>query len=219
MIQDVELGCRCGQVHGWVRGVSSGTVNRGICYCADCQAFLHYLGRADLLDAHGGTDIVQVAPATVSFDRGEERIVGIRLSPKGLFRWFASCCKTPLGNTMKPSVPFIGMAPEVFRGAPDARRRDEVFGAVRGAMFGQYATGGAPEGSTRVNWGMLAHVVRLVLGWKLRGTTWPHPFFERATRAPSHPVTTLSRDEREALRAHCGPNPSVPAAAGLNSSR
>ena len=34
-----------------------------VCYCDDCQAFLHYLGRADLLDALGGTDIVQMAPA------------------------------------------------------------------------------------------------------------------------------------------------------------
>jgi hypothetical protein len=196
-------------VHGWVRGVSPRGVNRAICYCDDCQAFLHYLGRADLLDAHGGTDIVQVAPAAVTFDRGAERILGIRLAPKGLFRWFASCCKTPLGNTLKPTVPFIGMAPEVFRGTPDAHRRDEAFGTVRAAMFGQHATGGAPEGSTKLPLSMIAHASLLMLGWKVRGKTWPHPFFDRASRAPSHPVSTLSPDEREALRAKCGPNPSV----------
>jgi hypothetical protein len=209
MGQDVELGCRCGEIHGWARGVSPQAVNRAICYCDDCQAFLHYLGRADLLDAHGGTDIVQVAPAAVTFDRGAERIIGIRLAPKGLFRWFASCCKTPLGNTMKPTVPFIGMAPEVFRGAPHARRRDEVFGTVRAAMFGQHATGAAPEGSTKFHLGMIAHAVRLMLGWKLLGRTWPHPFFDRTRRAPIHPVTTLSSDERQLLRAKCGPKPSV----------
>lgn len=212
MSQDVELGCRCGEVHGWLRGASPSRVNRAICYCADCQAFLHHLGRADLLDAHGGTDIVQAAPGAVTFDRGSERIVGVRLSPKGLYRWYASCCKTPLGNTMTPSVPFIGMAPEVFRGAPDAARRDAIFGKVRAGMFGQHATGGAPEGSTKTDLPMIAHALRLMLGWKLRGKTWPHPFFERATRAPRYRVTTLSANDREALRAKCGPNPTAPAA-------
>jgi hypothetical protein len=210
MGQDVELGCRCGEVHGWARGVSPGTVNRVVCYCDDCQAFLHHLGRADLLDAHGGTDVVQLAPRAVTFDRGTERIVGLRLTPKGLHRWYASCCHTPLGNTLAPSLPFIGMPLEVFRGAPEARRRDELFGKARGASFVQYATGGAPEGSIQTH-RLLARWLRLVLGWKLRGQSWPHPFFDRATRAPSHPVTTLSAEEREALRGKCGPNPSVPA--------
>jgi hypothetical protein len=206
MAQDVELGCRCGQIHGWVRDVSPGAVNRAICYCDDCQAFLHHLGRADLLDEHAGTDVVQVAPGTVTFDRGAERIVGVRLGPKGLHRWYASCCKTPLGNTLTPAIPFIGMSLEALKGAPDNRRRDELFGKVRGAVFGQFATGGAPEGSTRLQPLLIANALRLVLGWKLRGKTWPHPFFDRATKAPSHPVTVLSRDERAALRPKCGPN-------------
>jgi len=211
MSQDVELGCRCGEVHGWVRGVSPSTVNRAICYCVDCQAFLHYLGRAELLDAHGGTDLVQVAPRAVTFDRGGERIVGLRLATKGLHRWYSSCCKTPLGTTPKPSLPFVAMAPEVLRGASDVRRRDELFGKVRGAVFGQHATGGAPDGSTRPQLRLIAHTLRLMLGWKLRGHTWPHPFFDHITRTPSRPVTTLSPDEREALRAMCGPSPRVPA--------
>ncbi len=211
MTEDVELGCRCGEIHGWLRGVSPSAVNRGICYCDDCQAFAHYLGRANLLDAHAGSDIVQVAPRAVSFDRGTERIRGMRLTPKGLHRWYASCCKTPLGNTLTPSVPFIGMLPEVLHGTPDIARRDAVFGPVRAAMFGKHATGGTPEGSTQLHLGMLAHTVRLLLGWKLGGKAWPHPFFDRATRAPSHPVTTLSPGERQALRAKCGPTPSVSA--------
>jgi hypothetical protein len=46
-------------------------------------------------------------------------------------------------------------------------------------------------------------VIRKVLGWKLHGQTWPHPFFDRAARAPRYPVAVLSRDEREALRPLC----------------
>jgi hypothetical protein len=212
MSQDVELGCRCGEVHGWLRGAAPRTVNRAICYCEDCQAFLHHLGRADLLDAQGGTDIIQAAPRAVTFDRGSERIVGVRLSPKGLYRWYASCCKTPLGNTSKPALPFVGMATEVFRGAPDATRRDTVFGKVRGAVYGQHAIGEAPPGSTRLDVRLIADALLRILAWKVTGKAWPHPFFDRATRTPSHPVTTLSAREREALRAKCGPHPAATAA-------
>jgi hypothetical protein len=208
MNNDVELGCRCGAIHGWVRGISPSTVNRAICYCDDCQAFLHYIGRADLFDSKGGTDIVQLAPACVTFDQGVERIVGLRLTPKGLHRWYASCCKTPLGNTLTPAFPFIGMALEVFRGAVDARARDEFFGTPRGAVFGQYAIGGVPSGANKHHQlGMIARMMRLMLGWKMSGKTWPHPFFDSTTRAPSHPLTILTPDERAALRSKCGPNP------------
>jgi hypothetical protein len=192
-----------------MRDVAPEKINRAICYCDDCQAFVHYLGRAELLDAHGGTDIVQGPPNKVTFDRGAEHIAGMRLRPKGLYRWYASCCKTPLGNTVKPSLPFVGLVTEVFRGAPDAKSRDDVFGKPRAAVKGQYAIGGAPEGSTKFPWGMMAHIARLLLGWKLGGKAWPHPFFDRATGKPNRPMTVLKPEEREALRAHCGPNPSI----------
>ncbi|WP_437296539.1 hypothetical protein [Sorangium sp. So ce426] len=39
---------------------------------------MHHLDRADLLDEHGGSDIVQVAPSAISFDRGSELIAAVR---------------------------------------------------------------------------------------------------------------------------------------------
>lgn len=207
MSKDAELHCRCGQVHGRVTNASPEAVSRVVCYCDDCQAFLHHLGRADLLDPHSGTDIVQVAPASLSFDRGNERIVGLRLSPKGLYRWYASCCKTPLGNTLGPAIPFVGIVAQAFEG--DAQRPDDVFGKPIWAIQGKYAVGDAPEGSTRFRPLLLMRALGLVLGWRLRGRTWPHPYFDRATRTPRHPVATLSRAERDALRPLCGPHPAV----------
>jgi hypothetical protein len=56
---------------------------------------------------------------------------------------------------------------------------------------------------------MILRVIRLVLGWRLRGKTWPHPFFDQATRAPRYPLTILSAAEREALRPFCGPHPTA----------
>lgn len=203
MKQDVELRCRCGEVSGRVKGASSETVTRALCYCDDCQAYLHHLGRSDLLDAHGGTDIVQVAPATLTFERGVERIVGLRLTPKGLYRYYASCCKTPVGNTHSTAIPFVGIVVQAFE------RPDDVFGKPRGAMMGKFATGTPPEGSTKLNFGLILRAIRAVLGWKLGGKTWPHPFYDRATRSPTRPVTTLSRAERDALRPLCGPHASA----------
>jgi hypothetical protein len=204
---EVQLGCRCGEVKGRVVNAAPHTVNRVICYCDDCQAFLHHLGRAELLDEHGGSDIVQVAPATLSFHAGADRIAGVRLSPKGLYRWYASCCKTPMGNTVGPGLPFVGIGANVFQ-APD-----EVFGKPIGGFLGKFAIGTPPPGATGLNLGLIARALRIMLGWKLRGRTWPHPFFDRETRAPRPPVTTLSREERDALRPLCGPRPAEPSPA------
>ena len=197
----IDLHCRCGSVEGRLEGAARDTVNRVVCYCADCQAFVHRLGRADLLDAHGGSDIVQVAPARLSYPRGADRIACLRLGPKGLYRWYASCCNTPLGNTVSPAIPFVGILAQAFASPDDA------FGPPVGGIYGKFAVGEPPPGTTRPNLRLLARAIRMVLGWKLGGKTWPHPFFDRATRAPRYPVTVLSPDERDALRPLCGPRP------------
>ncbi|KYF78778.1 hypothetical protein BE11_26950 [Sorangium cellulosum] len=207
MSTDVELQCRCGKIHGWLRDASPSTSNRVVCYCDDCQAFLHHLGRAELLDERGGSDIVQVAPSMLSFDRGSELVAALRLTPKGLYRWYASCCKTPLGNSLTPRVPFIGIVTELFQQAPGARPCDEVFGAPRGRILGKFAIGEPPPGSLTPNVRLLAHTIRKMISWKLRGNAWPHPFFDRASGNPKYAVTVLSTAERDALRPLCGPRP------------
>jgi hypothetical protein len=196
----VDLRCRCGEVEGQLHDAAPDTVTRVVCYCDDCQAYAHHLGRADLLDPHGGSDIVQVAPAALRFVRGADRIAGVRLTPKGLYRWYASCCKTPVGNTVGPGLPFVGIIAQALRSA-------DRLGPPTGGILGKFAVGTAPPGTTGLNVRLLARAIRKILGWKLGGQTWPHPFFERTTRAPIYPLTVLSHDEREALRPLCGPRP------------
>jgi hypothetical protein len=203
----IEVRCRCGEVRGIVTDPSPRTVNRVICYCDDCQAFAHQLGRADLLNARGGTDIVQIAPATLSFTRGQDRIAGLRLTPKGLYRWHTTCCNTPVGNTLSPAVPFVGIPVQVFDAAPS----HDAFGPPTGAILGKYAVGDPPAGSTGLNLSLLVRAIGKVLGWRLGGKTWPHPFFARDTRAPVYPVTVVSQERRDALRALCGPRPTAQA--------
>jgi len=199
MARDVEVRCRCGVVRGRLADAGPGAVNRVVCYCDDCQAFAHRLGRADLLDAHGGSDIVQVAPGSLAFQHGTERVAGLRLGPKGLYRFYATCCGTPLGNTVGPAIPFAGADAD-----PDP---DVVFGPPIGGIYGKYAVGTAPARARGWNIALYARAIVMVLGWRLRGRAWPHPFFDRATGEPRYPVTVLSPEERDALRPLCGPTP------------
>lgn len=202
VISNALLRCRCGQIFGQVQNAAPRTVNRVICYCADCQAFLHHLHRAELLNAHGGTDIIQVAPSALTFQRGREHIAGLRLTEKGLFRFYADCCKTPLGNTLSPRIPFIGLVAQLF--ASGEGGADELCGKPIGSVYGKYAVGTPPAGFTKFNPLLLARSLKLVLAWSLRGKSWPHPFFERQTGAPLYPIKVLSRAERDALRPLCG---------------
>jgi len=192
---------------GAVTNASPQTVNRVVCYCDDCQAFAQQLGRADLLDAQGGSDIVQVAPASLTFVKGQDRIAGLRLTPKGLFRYHTTCCNTPVGNTLSPAIPFVGIVAQAFD--RDGQHADQVFGAPAGAIFGKCAIGEPAAGSTGLNLPLMLRAIAKVLGWRLTGQSWPHPFFRSNSREPMFPLTVLSPDRREALREKCGPHPAV----------
>src|SRR5262249_51707372 len=138
-------------------------------------------------------------PASLAFRRGTDRIAGVRLTPKGLYRWYASCCHTPLGNTVGPAIPFVGIVAHVFDDP------DSTFGRPIAAIFGKYAIGAPPEGSTRWNPRLYARAILMVVSWRVTGLAWPHPFFDRETGVPTYPLTSLSPAEREAFRPLCGP--------------
>jgi hypothetical protein len=209
MSRQAEMRCRCGSVRAVVANASPRSVNRVVCYCNDCQAFAHRLGRADLLSAQAGSDIVQVAPANLSFTQGEEHIKGVRLSPKGLYRWYAACCNTPVGNTVSPALPFVGLVASTFE--QGAQRADDLFGPATGAIQGKFAIGEPPPGSIGIKPSLLIRVIGRILGWRLRGKAWPHPFFRPEDGAPRYPLDVLSREERDALRPYCGPHPTAKA--------
>ena len=50
-------------------------------------------------DPAGETDKFQVPPGRVKLTAGTEAVRSLRLSETGVLRWFADCCRTPIGNT------------------------------------------------------------------------------------------------------------------------
>jgi hypothetical protein len=176
-----------------------------VCYCDDCQAFAHWLDRAYILDAQGGSDIVQLAPGSMTFTQGEDSIAGMQLKPGGLYRFYASCCHTPLGNMVGPKIPFVGVVVDAFK--VEGQDPDAIVGKPIGAIMGRYAVGEPPPGSKGIPLRLMVRAIVKVLAWRLSGRTWPHPFFDRETGQAKFPVKALAPDERARLRPLCGPRP------------
>ncbi len=200
---DLKIRCSCGALEGIVADVSPDAGNHCICYCDDCQAFAHFLGRADeILDAHGGSDIFQVAPRRISFSQGANRLACMRLTPKGLLRWYAACCNTPLANTAaRPGLPFAGLLRLSLAETNDGAPVDYTIGPVVASVWQKYAKGDRSE-LPKFDRGTAALMLRQI-GWllmgRLRGEHKPSPFFDPNTGLPSAEPRVLSADERAAI--------------------
>jgi hypothetical protein len=186
------LRCRCGTIRGHVERSASAT--RAICYCRDCQAYARFLGTPGVVDADGGTEVVASLPKCVRFTAGVDALSCVSLSERGLLRWYASCCNTPIGNTPRnPKVPYVGLIHACFEGGSPAI--ETTFGRRRIAVNTRSARN--PVRSTPV--ASAARVIGLMaaaLADRLGGTDRQNPFFA-ATGAPVRPVRVLSSAERE----------------------
>lgn len=187
--RSIPFGCTCGTVQGVFTDHARARANRVICYCADCQAFAHALGGDELLDPQAGSDIIQVAPASLRIVRGQHAVGCLRLTPRGLFRFYAACCNTPLGNCVSSAIPFVGVHRAAFR--TDSADLDGQVGEARWAVHGETAIGGPPAGSSGVPWRLTARMLGKIAIWRLYGLGWPHPFFGRDGR-PNCTVSVLS---------------------------
>lgn len=156
--------CKCGTVRGQLEG--TGVNNRLICYCTDCRAFARFLDRAaDVLDEQGGTEIVQVAQPRLRFSQGADRIAAVRLSEKGMIRWYASCCKTPIGNTMTdPKVSFIGL----IHSSLDHAQVDRDFGKAI-AILNTATALGDTKPTQRGLLGVIARFIWIVFTTRISG--------------------------------------------------
>jgi hypothetical protein len=185
------LKCRCGSVQGVISDPER--ANRAVCYCKDCQAFAHFVGRAgEILDSQGGTDILQTTPSRVTISRGHEKLACIRLTDKGMLRWYSSCCSTPIGNTLASyKFSFVGLIHNCIEN-PDS------FGPVRMWVNTQSAKGtvkARPVATFGRMLGICAMLARAYISGGYRRT----PFFAAQSGAPVAVPKILSAAERQAL--------------------
>jgi hypothetical protein len=191
------LQCRCGKVRGHVE--RPGMATRMTCYCADCQAYAHFLGLPDrMLDAQGGTAIVAVLPGQVRFEQGLDALACMSLSDRGLVRWYASCCNTPIGNTPREfKMPYVGLVDSCLRS--DSPSLAESFGEVQMVLGTRSANGEVKATSAGTLFMAMARLMKSVLGARLRGAYKRNPFFDPQTGKPARVPRELSPAERARL--------------------
>lgn len=202
MTDEIIIRCSCGGLQGRVRQVPGDRGNRLVCHCDDCQSFAHFLGKGgEILNRHGGTDIFQLSPEGLEFTTGTYRLACVRLRPKGLMRWYADCCQTPIGNTLAtPHVPFVGLAAACID--TEQRTLDEALGPVSARVHGRFAKGARED--------LYAHdrapaALILAFMWKamrrrIRGAHRLSPFFDPKTGVPVSTPKVLSKSEHEDVR-------------------
>ena len=195
----VPIQCSCGKVTGELRKTTS--VNRVTCYCEDCQAFAHFLDRTpDILDQSGGTHIVQTTPDHLTFTKGKDHLACMRLSDRGLLRWYTDCCNTPIGNTANTAkFSFVGLIHSCIKLSPDSL--NQVFGSSYLNAHTKYAKGGAfPPRSIRTELACIGRILRGLAQNRITGRYKDTPFFDIESDVPVTTPRVLTDSELEAIR-------------------
>ena len=182
--------CRCGALRGTLDRPEGSRFGHAVCYCDDCRAFVRWLGREELLDAGGGTEILQVAPAQVRLE-APGTLACARLTASGLHRFYARCCRTPVANAVSARVPFVGLS---VTGLGLAIAHAPV------GVHGRFAQGPTiPRTSARASLGVMTEAIGNLTSWWLRGAGRPSPIFDEAG-APRVTPEVLDPAERARLR-------------------
>ena len=192
---DMTLQCSCGKLKGRVLDVEPAHGTHVECHCKDCQSFARHLGQAAVLGLRGETDIFQTSIWRVSIDQGADQLRCLKLSPKGNFRWYADCCKTPIANTMASGkLNFVGLL-GITLDKPDP----DTLGPVLCRYGSESATG---EGSELKNFGVSIVARRMIsraIKARFRKGTTGAPFFT-ATGQPVSAPHMLTLAERNKAR-------------------
>ncbi|MFC0250803.1 DUF6151 family protein [Massilia consociata] len=189
----IALRCRCGKLRGQVE--SRRVAARLVCYCKDCQAYGRFLGTG-VLDAAGGTEVAAMPPSAVRFEAGLEHLACMSLGPRGTLRWYASCCRTPVGNTPRnPRVSYVGL-PRACMDAP-AEVLDREMGPLRARVNTESATAKMETTPASTGWAV-CRLAAMLLKARLGGGYKDNPFFA-PQGTPVRTPQVLSLEERKAL--------------------
>lgn len=189
--------CECGKFCVEILTFPKNTPGRLKCYCDDCQSFLHYIQRADLLDENGGTEIIPFYPAELKIISGKELLKCLRLVSHGMFRFYTSCCNTPVANT-DPKRAWAGFHRRMLV-RKISSHIEQSLGPIRASILGKYAKGVPPAGTPqKINFTGIKVVLPFILKGILGKKSRPSPFFLDNSEEPVVPAYILSSEERKA---------------------
>jgi hypothetical protein len=190
------LQCRCGTIKGCVG--NPGSANRVVCYCKDCQAFARFLGQErETLDAQGGSEVIQTLPKNVTFTQGVDSLACIRLTDKGMVRWYADCCRTPIGNTLENyKISFIGLLHNCLESSGPPLQ--DSFGPIR-TYANPHGAIGEPKPKATGMGATLGWVAKTIIKARLNGDYRRTPFFKDG-RPIAIPRVISSAERASAMR-------------------
>ncbi len=192
----MEIQCDCGKFRAELTQFPKNTPGRLICYCDDCQAFLHYLKRPELLDENGGTEIIPAYPADIKIIAAQDVVKCVRLHPQGMYRFFTSCCLTPIANT-DPTRPWAGINRRMYI-TKDSTILDRELGPVKSSIMGKYAKGTPPVGTPQTfDFKGMITVLPFIIKGKILGKAKHSPFFNNG-EAIVAPIV-LTAEERSKI--------------------
>ncbi len=162
--------CGCGDV---VLNVTPKGGTRVVCYCESCRGFVVRLGAEGILDDWGGNDLFQVAPEAAVFVTDADKVAWTKMTDKGPARWFTTCCKTPLANTLETrAVPFLTLQSAYFDTQDDLPPIE-----IRVSRSG--AKGHVPE-SSGGTWRLMRQFAMRSLRSRFTGGWQRNPLFDAA---------------------------------------
>ena len=172
----MNIQCDCGSFEARLSGMPKNTPGRLVCYCDDCQVYLKRLGRAEILDTWGGTEIVPVYPNEFEIVKGFEHLQCNKIHSKGLERWSASCCNSPIGNT-KVGFPWVGILNTAYQ-AKDPKNLKSL-GDIKSRVMGKHKVGAPPfKVSEKMGLGDAFNVIPFILKGFFQKRFRGSPFYQ-----------------------------------------
>lgn len=195
----MTIQCDCGQFQAELSNFPKNTPGRSVCYCDDCQTYLHYLKRTDLLDEAGGTEIIPMYPADIKIISGQKNIKITRLLPTGMFRMSTTCCNTPIGNSAA-GLPWVGVFSRMFS-AKNTSALESKLGPIKIRIMGKFASANPPEGtSAKVSFKDMKRILPFMLKGFLFGKKKPSMFFKEDGKTSIEEPHVLSLEERTRIK-------------------
>lgn len=173
----MKISCQCGKLRGEIERPEELRGLRIVCMCKDCQRFARALGNSkNILDENGGLEVVPVFPKLLRITSGQEYLKCLKNTPQsGTFRWYASCCKSPLANSLSGKEGYIGLVTQCLSEEDKAS-----LGPVRARANGESGIPPLPKGTSKkfpLKWIFI--MIYLIVRGQIQGWKQPNPFFDQ----------------------------------------